>query len=93
MKLVANVDLMAFNVVIAGCGDIDNPNFCIIFLKIELKCDTCILGGLYIVIMYNDFRVLSLKSAVINSTPKFVIIVLFINDKLSSLSTIVPCSS
>ncbi len=52
-----------------------------------------ILGGLYIVIMYNDFRVLSLKSAVINSTPKFVIIVLSINDKLSSLSTIVPCSS
>jgi hypothetical protein len=26
--------------VIASCGEIDNPNFCIIFSKIELKCDT-----------------------------------------------------
>jgi len=54
-------------------------NFCILFYRIELKCDTCILGGLYIAIMYNAFRVLSLKSVVINSTPEFVIIVFSIN--------------
>jgi hypothetical protein len=54
------------------------------FFRIELKCDTCILGGLYIAIMYNAFHVLSLKSEVINSAPKFVIIVFFVNDTLSS---------
>jgi hypothetical protein len=28
MKQVTDVDSMAFNVVIASCGDIDNPNWC-----------------------------------------------------------------
>jgi hypothetical protein len=54
------------------------------FCRIELKCDTCILGGLYIAIMYNAFRVLSLKSVLINAIPKFVIIVFSINNTLSS---------
>jgi hypothetical protein len=31
------------------------------FSRIELKCDTYILGGLYIIIMYNAFGMLSLK--------------------------------
>jgi hypothetical protein len=31
MKLVTDVDSMAFNVVIKGCGDIDNPNWCSLF--------------------------------------------------------------
>jgi hypothetical protein len=35
--------------------------FCIMFSKIGLKCGSCILGGLYIAIMYNAFCVLSLK--------------------------------
>jgi hypothetical protein len=35
--------------------------FCIMFSRIELKCDICILGGLYIAIMYNVYHVLSLK--------------------------------
>jgi hypothetical protein len=49
------------------------------FSRIELKCDTYILGGLYIAIMYNAFGVLSLKNVVINSTLEFVIIVFFAN--------------
>jgi hypothetical protein len=60
---------------------------------IELKCDTCILGSLYIAIMYNVFCVLSLKSAMISLAPEFVIVVFFVNDTLSLESTIVPCSS
>jgi hypothetical protein len=31
MKRVMDVDSMAFNVVIAGCGDINNPNWCSLF--------------------------------------------------------------
>jgi hypothetical protein len=31
MKRVTNVDSIAFNVVVAGCGDIDNPNWCSLF--------------------------------------------------------------
>jgi hypothetical protein len=58
--------------------------FCTMFFRIELKCDTCILGGLYIVIMYNASHVLSLKSAVINSALEFVIVVFFVNDTLLS---------
>jgi hypothetical protein len=58
--------------------------FCIMLSKIKFKCDTCILGGLYIVIMYNVSHVLSLKSVVINLAPEFVIVVFFINDTLSS---------
>jgi hypothetical protein len=57
--------------------------FCIMFYRIELKCDTRILGGLYIAIMYIVSCVLSLKSVVINSAPKFVIVVVFVNDTLS----------
>ncbi len=58
--------------------------FCTMFFRIELKCDTCILGGLCIAIMYNASHVLSLKNVVINSAPKFVIVVFFVNDTLSS---------
>jgi len=58
--------------------------FCIMFFKIKLKCDTCILGSLYIAIMYNVFHVLSLKSAVLSLAPEFVIVVFFVNDTLSS---------
>ncbi len=50
--------------------------FCIMFFKIEFKCDTCILGGLHIAVMYNVSRVLSLKSVVINLALEFVIVVL-----------------
>jgi hypothetical protein len=46
------------------------------FFKIEFKCDTCILGGLHIAVMYNVSRVLSLKSVVINLALEFVIVVL-----------------
>ncbi len=67
--------------------------FCTLFSRIKLKCDTCILGSLYITIMYNASHVLSLKSTVINSTLEFVIVVFSVNDTLSSKSTIVPCSS
>ncbi len=52
---------------------------CIMISRIELKCDTCVLGSLYIVIMYNVFRVLSLKSVVISLAPKFVIVVFFLS--------------
>jgi hypothetical protein len=52
--------------------------------KMGLKCGTCILGGSYIAIMYNAFRVLSLKSVVINSAPEFFIIVFYVNGTLSS---------
>jgi hypothetical protein len=31
MKRVTDVDSMAFNVMIAGCGDIDNLNWCSLF--------------------------------------------------------------
>ncbi len=58
--------------------------FCTMFFKIELTCDTYILGGLYIAIMYNASHVLSLKSAVINLTLQFVIVVFSVNDTLSS---------
>ncbi len=58
--------------------------FCIIFFMIELKCDTYILGGLYIAIMYNVFHVLSLKNAVINLARELVIVVFYVNDTLSS---------
>jgi hypothetical protein len=51
---------------------------------IELKCDTYILGGLYIAIMYNVFHVLSLKNAVINLARELVIVVFYVNDTLSS---------
>jgi hypothetical protein len=54
------------------------------FPKMGLKCGTCILGGLYIAIMYNAFCVLSLKSVVINLAPEFFIIVFYVNDTLSS---------
>jgi hypothetical protein len=57
---------------------------CIMFFYIELKCDTYILGDLYIAIMYNAFCVLSLKNAMINSTLEFVIIVFFVNDTVCS---------
>jgi hypothetical protein len=53
------------------------------FLR-ELTCDTYILGGLYIAIMYNASHALSLKSAVINLTLQFVIVVFSVNDTLSS---------
>jgi len=52
-------------ITIGQCEDI----FCTLFFMIKLKCDICILGGLYITIMYNAYHVLSLKSMVINSTP------------------------
>ncbi len=58
--------------------------FCIMFSIIELQCGTRILRGLYIAIMYIVSCVLSLKSAMINLTPKFVIVVFFVNDILSS---------
>jgi len=48
--------------------------FCIMFYKIELKCDTFILGSLYITITYNVLCVLSLKSVVIK-TSEFVIVI------------------
>jgi hypothetical protein len=54
------------------------------FFRIELKCDTCILGGSYIAIMYNASHVLSLKNVVINLALEFVIVVFSINDTLSS---------
>jgi hypothetical protein len=54
------------------------------FLKIKIKYDTCILGGLYIAIMYNVFHVLSLKSVVINLALEFMIVLFSINDTLSS---------
>jgi hypothetical protein len=54
-----------------------------IFPKVGLICGACILGGLYIAIMYNAFHVLSLKSVVINSAPEFFIIVFYVNDTLS----------
>jgi hypothetical protein len=44
------------------------------FYKIELKCDTFILGSLYITITYNVLCVLSLKSVVIK-TSEFVIVI------------------
>jgi len=58
--------------------------FRIMFLKIKIKYDTCILGGLYIAIMYNVFHVLSLKSVVINLVLEFMIVLFSINDTLSS---------
>ncbi len=54
------------------------------FSRIELQCDTRILGGLYIAVIYIVSCVLSLKHAVINSASKFVIVVFSINDTLSS---------
>jgi hypothetical protein len=65
---VKKIILKSWIITVGQCGG----NFCIMFLKIELKCDTCMLGGLYIAIMYNVFSVLSLQSVLINSTPKFV---------------------
>ncbi len=43
---------------------------------------TCILGGLYIAIMYNVFHMLSLKNVGINLALEFVIVVFSINDTL-----------
>jgi hypothetical protein len=57
---------------------------CIMLFRIKLKHDVFILGGLCIGIMYDASHMLSLESAMINSTPKFVIVVVFVNDTLSS---------
>jgi hypothetical protein len=58
-------------IIVKQCENI----FCIMFFKIELKCDTSNLGGLYIAIIYNVYYVLSLKIVVINLAPEFVIVV------------------
>ncbi len=67
-------------IIVGQCESI----FYIMFFRIELKCDTCILGGSYIAIMYNASHVLSLKNVVINLALEFVIVVFSINDTLSS---------
>ncbi len=77
---VKNIILKSSIITIRQCEGI----FCIMLSNLKLQCDTHILGGLYIAITYNFSCVLSLKSAVINLAPKFVIVVFSINDTLSS---------
>jgi hypothetical protein len=77
---VKKYTLKSLIIIVRQCESI----FCTMFFRIKLKCDTYILVVSYITIMYNASHVLSLKSAMINSTPKFVIIMFSINDTLSS---------
>jgi hypothetical protein len=79
LLFVKNSILKSPIIIIGQC----ESTFCIMFFRIELKCDTCILGGLYIAIIYKFFHVL-LKNVVINSTLESMIVVLFVNDIFSS---------
>ncbi len=60
--------LKSLIIIVGQCEGI----FCVMFSRIELKCDTYNLGGLYIAIMYNASCVLLLKNAMINFAPEFV---------------------
>jgi hypothetical protein len=76
---VKNFILKSLVIIVEQCENI----FCIMFLRIKLKCDIYILGGLYIVIIYK-FSYVLLKNVVMNSTLESMIVVPFVNDTFSS---------